>query len=80
MVIDSERMISTNIKLPVISLSVVKAQIWEKTKNVSKVNFSQTSFLTYNRSYCYLFQSIVNKSHKVLFCAFLYVELHVHEK
>ena len=75
MVIDSERMISTNIKLPVISLSVVKLE--ENQKMFVKLILAKLIF-DIIRSYCSnLFQSIVNKSHKILFLAFLCVELHV---
>ena len=58
-VIDSDRMISTNIKLPVISLSVVKPRSGRKLKTFLKLILANF-FLAYNRSNCSnLFQSIV---------------------
>ena len=77
MVIYSERIISTNIKLPVISLSVVKPRSGRKLKLFLKLILAR---LLFDIQSLLLFKFISKYSKQisqVLFCAFLCVELHV---
>ena len=62
-----------------ISLSMVKPRSKRKLKMFLKLILAKLLFDIQSLLYCLnLFKKeIVNKSHKVLFCAFLYVQLHV---
>ena len=62
----------------VISLSMVKPRSKRKLKMFLKLILAKLLFDIQSLLYCSnLFKKIVNKSHKVLFCAFLCVHLHV---